>query len=92
MLKYTNGDIFVNAMRFTPDSQAEIWSWLCSFEKIPATVCIWNNNDPYLEVHQESRNINAYFGDWVVEDSDGNFHVLENSVFSASYTEVSNEN
>ena len=91
MVKYTNGETVVNAMQFTNKTKAEIWSWISSFEEIPGTIYIWNSQDPYLAIHGEDGDKNAYFGDWIVEDSENNFHVVNDASFYSSYIKVSDE-
>jgi hypothetical protein len=84
MAKFRKRSVTIEAMQFTAENKDRVFNWVtCSHYPD------WNDKgEPVIVMPMREGDVQAWLGDWIIKDENGDFAVCKPDVFAATYEPV----
>ena len=83
MQKFRKKTIVIEAMRYTAENVEVIVKW-CTAGFIGKT----SEGKPIMQIYVIGGAVTACYGDWIIKGIKGEFYVIRNDIFEATYERV----
>jgi hypothetical protein len=84
--RFRKRPVVIEAMRFTPETGAEVWEWASSKPMKDAAGKVIG-----LRIYTLEGDMKADFGDWIIRGVKGEFYPCKPDIFEATYEAVTDE-